>query len=366
MNSELLTRYQREISDGRRKPDAAQERCIRALDKVGRELLRHAQASPSVWSRLRLPWGSSSATVVQGLYCWGGVGRGKTWLMDLFYETLPIEQKQRLHFHRFMYWLHEELKQRKGQVDPLRQIGRELSTTTKVLCFDEFFVSDIGDAMLLAGILDSMFSNGMTLVATSNVAPVNLYRNGLQRDNFLPAIALLEQYCHVMEVDGGVDYRLRELQKHGVYLCPNDAQAENILAGRFQALCQSEHHVTPLTIHGRTIHTRIWGRGVAMFDFSALCAGPRSQADYIELSKSFHTVLLSNVPQMGRQREDEARRFIALIDEFYERHVKLILSCEVELDRIYDGEMLAFPFVRTRSRLQEMQTEHYLGQEHLG
>ncbi len=359
MSTELLRRYRDDVASGRRKADAAQENAVLALDHVAAALIAHKP--PSLFTRLL----SKKTAPVKGLYCWGGVGRGKTYLMDLFFDTLPFAQKQRLHFHRFMYWLHNELRQRKGEADPVRQVIAELAQTTRVLCFDEFFVSDIGDAMLLAATLDAMFDNGITLVTTSNIPPSDLYRNGLQRDNFLPAIALIQQHCAVLEVDGGVDYRLRELQQHGVFLTPANDHSEQILSDHFRRLCGSEHFSTPLVIHDRAIHTRHWGEGIAWFDFSALCMGPRSQADYIELSKSFHTVLISQIPQLNASLDDAARRFIALVDEFYERHVKLIVSCDVSLDAIYVGEQLAFPYARTRSRLQEMQTESYLRKAHL-
>ncbi len=359
MSSELLRRYRDDIASGRRRADAVQARAVQALDRVACALIQHQ--APSWLSRFF----NAAPVPVKGLYCWGGVGRGKTYLMDLFFDTLPLAQKRRLHFHRFMYWLHDELRRRKGESDPVRQIISELAGTTRVLCFDEFFVSDIGDAMLLAATMDALFKNGVTLIATSNIPPHDLYRNGLQRDNFLPAIDLILKHCDVLEVDGGVDYRLRELQQHGVYLTPASADTEAVLNEHFKRLSTGEHFSQPLVVHERAIHTKHWSEGVVWFDFSALCMGPRSQADYIEISKRFHTVLMSEVPQLNAASDDAARRFIALVDEFYDRHVKLILSCAVPLDDIYVGEQLAFPYARTRSRLQEMQTETYLRQAHI-
>ena len=356
----VLQRYRDDLQHGRRRPDAAQEKAVQALSLLQRELL--GQTRDRSWlSRLL---GGKSAPV-RGLYMWGGVGRGKTYLMDLFFDSLPFAEKQRLHFHRFMHWLHAELKRRKGAANPLSAIGAELAGNTRVLCFDEFFVTDIGDAMLLAGLLEAMFANGMTLVATSNIPPQKLYENGLARDNFLPAIALLEQHCTVLNVDGGTDYRLRDLQQHGVYLSPDDATAEQVLSQRFASLCGHEHQTEPLTVNDRAIHVRRWGDGVAWFDFAALCESARAQADYIELARIFPNVLVSGVPQLDGSRDDAARRFISLVDEFYERKVKLTLAVAVPLAELYRGERLAFPFERTRSRLQEMQTAAYLGAAHL-
>lgn len=365
MSSELMRRYRGDIAAGTRQPDSAQERAVGQLDKLSHELCKRNGSTPSFLQGFMQRLQRKPPAPVRGLYAYGGVGRGKTYLMDLFFETLPFPEKKRMHFHRFMHWLHAELRARKGQENPIPAIISEFAGHTRVLCFDEFFVSDIGDAMLLATALTALCEQGVSLVATSNVEPKDLYRNGLQRDNFLPAIALIERHCQVLEIDGGVDYRLRELQKFGVYLTPDDSAAEKILEGSFQALCGTQHQHSALTILGRTIHTRRRGEGVAWFAYSALCAGARSQADYIELSKSFHTVLLSNVPQLDQSRDDEARRFIALVDEFYERQVKMLLSCAVELEHLYTGELLSFPFARTRSRLQEMQTESYLRKAHL-
>lgn len=357
----LLLRYRDELGSGHRRADPAQDKAVHVLASLQKELHRRHHDRPSAWQRLL----GKAPAPVRGVYMWGGVGRGKTWLMDLFFDTLPFEQKQRLHFHRFMHWLHSELKRRKGEANPLAVIGAELAGRIRVLCFDEFYVTDIGDAMLLAGLLDAIFQHGVTLVATSNIPPQDLYQNGLARDNFLPAIALLERHCLVLNVDGGTDYRLRDMKQHGVYLTPDDAAAENILQQRFTRLCGHEHRTEPLEVNDRAIHARRWGEGVAWFDFAALCESARAQADYIELARLFHTVLVSKLPALTASKDDAARRFISLVDEFYERRVKLTLAAAVPLTQIYTGEMLAFPFERTRSRLQEMQTEAYLSAAHL-
>lgn len=353
-------RYQHDLASGKRRPDTAQASAVLALAQL-QKALAVVPKTGGLFARLL----GRPAAGVRGLYMWGGVGRGKTYLMDLFFDTLPEPRKQRLHFHRFMHWLHGELKKRKGEANPLQIIGQQLAAETRVLCFDEFFVSDIGDAMLLAGLLDSLFAHGVVLVATSNVAPTDLYRNGLARDNFLPAIALIEQHCLVMEVDGGTDYRLRDLKTNGVFLDAGNPDSETILHQRFRLYAGHEHAGEALLINDRQLHVRHWADGIAWFDFRALCESPRAAADYIELARLFHTVLVSDVPQLTAARDDAARRFIALVDEFYERHVKLTLSCAVKLDDIYTGEQLAFPFQRTRSRLEEMQTEAYLAKAHL-
>lgn len=354
-------RYRQDLQNGVRMPDAAQAEAIKALSRVQKQLIHAHSEQPGFFARLF----GREPKAVQGLYLWGGVGRGKTYVMDLFFETMPGTRKQRLHFHRFMHWLHGELKKRKGEANPLQRIGEELCQRIDVLCFDEFFVTDIGDAMLLAGLLDTFFRHRLVLVATSNIPPKDLYRNGLARDNFLPAIALIEQHCQIMEMDSGTDYRLRDLQTHGVYLTPNTPESETILAQRFQMMDGLVHSSDTLTINDRAIHTRGWKDGVAWFDFTALCESARAQADYIEIAREFHTVLISHVPQLSAKNDDAARRFISLVDEFYERKVKLSMVVAVPLEDIYVGEMLAFPFERTRSRLQEMQTEAYLTSAHI-
>ncbi len=303
--------------------------------------------------------------MVRGLYFWGGVGRGKTFLMDLFYEELPIKQKKRLHFHRFMREVHRKLNDFQGESNPLKKVAASFAGQARVICFDEFFVSDITDAMLLAGLLDEMFKLGVTLVATSNVEPDHLYENGLQRRKFLPAIELLNTHTLVHNMDGGLDYRLRALESAEIYHFPLDDAAETGLQAAFRSISPDEGRAAVvLPIEGRDIATRRCGDGVAWFEFAALCDGPRSQNDYIELARLFQTVLIGNVPRFGEQKEDQARRFISLVDEFYDRSVKLILSAESPILELYHGRRLAFEFQRTESRLQEMQSKEYLSRQH--
>ena len=306
---------------------------------------------------------------VRGMYLWGGVGRGKTFLMDLFVEALPFSDKLRLHFHRFMQRVHRDLTRYSGIAGPLDAVAEDIASEARVLCFDEFFVSDIGDAMILGELLRGIFRRGVMLVATSNQPPKELYPNGLQRSSFLPAIALLEAHTEVVHLDAPVDYRLRVLERAEIYHSPLDAAADQSLAASFRALAPDGATIQSdiaLEIEGRLIRCRKNADDVAWFDFFALCDGPRSQADYIELAREYHAVLVSGVPVFGRESEDPARRFISLVDEFYDRNVKLILSAAAPVDELYRGERLNFEFARTRSRLLEMQSHAYLERTHRG
>ena len=302
---------------------------------------------------------------VRGIYMWGGVGRGKTLLMDMFYHCLPFEQKERLHFHRFMASVHESLKGLTDRADPLDTVADELAERTRIICFDEFVVSDIADAMILGNLFAALFARGVTLAATSNIEPAKLYSEGLQRQRFLPTIELIERHTRVLRIDGSKDYRLRVLERADVYQFPADAAAEAHLAEYFEAISPDE--TTPpshIEIHGRPIAHRGSADGVIWFDFDALCDGPRSQDDYIELSRLYQTVLVSGVPQFDTTLENQARRFIALVDEFYDRRVKLILSAAAPIESLYRGSRLEHDFDRTRSRLQEMQSYDYLASAH--
>ena len=356
-----LARYQLDLERGLLLSDPAQERAVEALEDLHRRLLEAERTRRGLFGRLRRPRPET------GLYLWGGVGRGKTYLMDLFHESLPFAHKRRLHFHRFMQGVHHELRRRQGEKNPLSSIARQFAAEARVLCFDEFFVSDIADAMILANLLEELYARGLTLVATSNIHPDDLYRDGLQRARFLPAIALLKENNRVLNVDGGVDYRLRLLEQAELYHCPLGPGAERFLAERFQTLEpeHGEHQENgAVEIEGRTIPFRRAGEDVIWFDFRALCDGPRSQNDYIELAREYHTVLVGNVERMGAATDDLARRFINLVDEFYDRGVKLILAAEAPIDELYAGGRLEFEFERTRSRLLEMQSHDYLAREH--
>jgi cell division protein ZapE len=338
--------------------DSAQARAVEALQGVYEELI--SKPPQRRFGRSRLIW-----PPVRGLYLWGGVGRGKTYLMDTFCDALPFTRKRRTHFHRFMLEVHERRKHYPNERDPLLRVADEIAETTRVLCFDEFFVADIADAMILGRLFEALFIKGLTLVATSNVAPDDLYKDGLQRDRFLPAIAQLKKHVSVLNVDGGIDYRLRALRGVELYLSPANAAADVRLAADFDRL--ASHHSqadVDLSINDRIIHARRISDSVAWFDFGELCEGPRSAADYIELARLYHTVVLTQVPQLRPDSEDAARRFINLIDEFYDRGVKLLMSAEVPLAQLYAGKRLVFEFERTRSRLTEMQSQEYLARPH--
>lgn len=368
-----LSRYQRLLAAGEYQADEVQRQAVTQLDHIYQALQQIPVASaPVVGLRGKLSrlLGKSSETAkqrpVQGLYMWGGVGRGKTWLMDMFFHSLPGERKLRLHFHRFMLRVHEELTELQGQENPLEIIADGFKAQTDVLCFDEFFVSDITDAMLLATLLQALFARGITLVATSNIPPDDLYRNGLQRARFLPAIDLINEYCDVMNVDAGIDYRLRTLTQAHLYLTPLDEQTRQAMDQMFVKLAGKKGEAAPvLQINHRPLQVIHAVDGVLAVDFHTLCEEARSQLDYIALSRLYHSVILYNVRVMGPLKENTARRFLALVDEFYERHVKLVIAAEASMFEIYQGERLKFEYQRCLSRLQEMQSEEYLKLPHL-
>jgi len=355
------SRYQAAVSNGEIQSDPAQLEAINHLQTLFESLTR-PEAEPGLIGRI---FNKPKRQKIPGLYFWGGVGRGKTFLMDLFFESLPFEQKARMHFHRFMRHVHHALRDLQGEADPLKKVALDFAHNNRVLCFDEFFVSDITDAMILAGLLEVLFENGVTLVATSNVEPVNLYENGLQRSKFLPAIALIEAHSKILNIDSGTDYRLRVLESAEIYHFPLDSVADEVLRKSFKSLSPDVGEANAmLEIEGREIKTRFCGDGVVWFDFPDICDGPRSQNDYIEIAMMFQTVLVSNLPQLTVRDENAARRLISLVDEFYDHSVKLIISAEVPILALYQGERLKFEFQRTESRLQEMQSNEYLAREH--
>ncbi|RCW97187.1 MULTISPECIES: cell division protein ZapE [Kosakonia] len=367
------SRYLNALNEGSHQPDDVQKEAVSRLDVIYQALINRSEpAAPqrgglmAKFSKLLGKREPKEAAPVRGLYMWGGVGRGKTWLMDMFYQSLPGERKQRLHFHRFMLRVHEELTSLQGQSDPLEIVADRFKAETDVLCFDEFFVSDITDAMLLGGLMKALFARGITLVATSNIPPDELYRNGLQRARFLPAIDAIKQFCDVMNVDAGVDYRLRTLTQAHLWLTPLDASTAQQMDKLWLALAGAARQNAPeLEINHRPLPTLGVENQTLAVSFSTLCVDARSQHDYIALSRLFHTVMLFDVPVMTPLMESEARRFIALVDEFYERHVKLVVSAAAALHDIYKGERLKFEFQRCLSRLQEMQSEEYLKRAHM-
>ena len=315
----------------------------------------------------RLFPGKRDDSPVQGLYIWGGVGRGKTYLMDLFFDSLPGESKMRTHFHRFMQRVHRDLVSLQGQKNPLQQVAEQIAKESRVLCFDEFFVRDIGDAMILAGLMEALFKRQVILVATSNIAPDRLYEDGLQRQRFLPAIELIKAHTKTVAIPSGTDYRLRSLAQATLYHCPITADTEARLRTFFYELTPDRqvHEDAESEILERRIGTKFCSKDVVWFDFEQICEGARSAFDYVEIAKIYHAVILSGVPQMREDASDSARRFISLVDELYDRRVKLVIAAEVPIAELYRGEKLSFEFERTESRLIEMQSEDYLGDQHL-
>ncbi|MGB0466371.1 MAG: cell division protein ZapE [Pontibacterium sp.] len=363
-----LERYKKDLERDDFSYDPAQEMAVKNLQRLYEDLVAEpVQPKKGLMQRFSRKFKPEVTEPVKGLYFWGGVGRGKTYLMDTFYDSLPFEQKMRTHFHRFMQRVHQELRALDGTPNPLVVIGKKYAEETRIICFDEFFVSDITDAMILGGLLEQLFANGVSLVATSNIVPDGLYNNGLQRARFLPAIALLNKHTEVLNVDGGVDYRLRALEQAELYHYPLDDKADESLNTSFESLAPDLDEVVEgelVEINGRGIASRRCCEDVVWFNFSELCEGPRSQNDYIELAKIYHAVLVSNIPELGRSNDDAARRFINMVDEFYDSGVKLIVSAEKQIHEIYSGGRLEFEIERTQSRLLEMQSHDYLAREH--
>jgi cell division protein ZapE len=362
---ELRRRYERALAVRHFEADPAQLAAVSALEDLRQRLIAAGPAP-----RVQLPRWLGAITglrraPVKGLYLWGGVGRGKTWLMDLFFASLPFGQARRQHFHRFMHDAHRQLARLQHQVAPLEQVARAMARNIRVLCFDELYVTDIADAMILGGLFDGLFRCGVTLVATSNVPPQQLYQDGLQRQRFLPAIALLERHLDVLRIGGTTDYRLRQLTQADIYLPAGDPGTSARLDALFERL--TDHHVQTggsIDIVGRPIAVVRLSAAVAWFGFAALCSGPRSQDDYIEIAREYSSVIVSDVPVFDASRDDEARRFIALVDELYDHNVNLIVSAAAAPARLYQGERLTAQFARTASRLVEMQSEAYLAREH--
>ena len=357
-------RYRDEIARGALQPDPAQAALVEELERVFQSLVAVREAG--VVARLARRIGRRTSEPVRGLYVWGGVGRGKTHLVDLFFGTPRLASKLRMHFHRFMQLVHGELSTLAEREDPLRIVAGRIAARARVLCFDELYVSDITDAMILGRLLDALFERGVTLVATSNIEPSNLYADGLQRERFLPAIALIERHTKVVHLDSHTDYRLRVLERARTWYAPLGPDAARGLAECFRALTPEQAvDGGALTILGRPVPVVRHADGVAWFDFDDLCAGPRSVADYIEIARDFHSVVLSGVPVLDDDRRDPLRRFIHLVDELYDRNVNLIVSAATPPEGLYRGRRLVEPFQRTRSRLVEMQTTAYLGRSHI-
>lgn len=363
-----IEKYNNDIETNGFQSDPAQRKAVEALDELHHRFVDYLnfEAPPLTMIQKLLGKKPEEAIPPQGLYFWGGVGRGKTYLMDAFFDSLPTTQKMRVHFHRFMYRVHDELKRLGDTPDPLEHVADTFASEAQIICFDEFYVSDITDAMILATLLQALFHRGVVLVATSNIPPKDLYRNGLQRARFMPAIALIQSNCQILNVDSGIDYRLRTLEQAEIYHFPLDNIAQQNLKRYFSQLVTEDRvQERSIEINHRDIEVIASADDVLFASFEQLCQTMRSQNDYIEMSRIYHTVLLADVKQMGAKLDDAARRFIALVDEFYERRVKLIISAEVALEEIYTQGQLEFEFKRCISRLTEMQSHDYLASEHL-
>ena len=349
-------RYAQGVAAKAWQDDPAQRALLGEFDRLHAQLTTRRSGWFSRWRERHGP---------PGIYLWGAVGRGKTMLMDLFAASLPPDTVQRVHFHRFMLDVHAQLRNFSERRDPLNDVAAQLARSARVLCLDEFQVEDIGDAMILANLLRALFRQGVALVTTSNTPPRDLYRDGLQRARFLPAIALLEQHCRVIEIISLHDWRLRALTQAPVYLTPPGTRAERALAALFDSLARGPvQEGGMLEINDRAIPVRRAACAAAWFDFDALCEGPRGSADYIELARAYPAILISEVPQFTPLREDAARRFIQLVDELYDRRVKLALTAAVPAVELYDGVRLRAAFARTASRLIEMQSATYLAEAH--
>ncbi len=340
-------------------PDQAQRVAVERLQRLQDEFVAFKRHRPNALMKV-LDATLLHTPTPRGVYLWGGVGRGKSFLMDSFYSVVDLRRKTRIHFHEFMRAVHRELDDLKGVADPLDEVARRTARKYRLICFDEFHVSDIADAMILHRLLSALFDLGTVFVMTSNFRPDTLYPDGLHRDRILPAIALLEEHLDVLDVDGGVDYRTRTLEQKRMYLSPLGPDADRELRHTFDAIAETQDDDPRLEIETRTIRALRRAGGVVWFDFATLCGGPRSQNDYLELANRFHTVMLSDVPLMGAAQSSEARRFTWLVDVCYDRRVKLIMSAAVPPDELYVAGVLSKEFQRAVSRIHEMQSVEYL------
>jgi cell division protein ZapE len=350
--------YEAELKARGYKSDPAQLRAVAALQRCADDWADYKARRSNAFKKL-----ISHPPIPKGVYMYGGVGRGKSFLMDCFYNAVPLRRKTRLHFHEFMREVHRELAGLQGTVNPLDELGRRIARRYKLICFDEFHVADITDAMILHRLLAALFDNGVGFVTTSNFKPDDLYPGGLHRDRILPAIELLNEKLEVINVDNGTDYRRLMLEQVQMYLTPTGAEADRAMRKAFERLAESADENPLLHIEAREIRALRKAGGVVWFDFKTLCGGPRSQNDYLEIATRFHTVLLSDVPQMSPRMASEARRFTWLVDVFYDRRVKLIMSAEVPPEQLYTEGPLAHEFPRTVSRLIEMQSAEFLALE---
>jgi cell division protein ZapE len=351
--------YEAELKARGYASDPAQLRGIEALERCATEWSQYKEQRSNAFKKL-----INRPAIPRGVYMHGGVGRGKSFLMDCFFQAVTVVRKTRLHFHEFMREVHRELAELQGTVNPLDALGARMAKRYRLICFDEFHVADITDAMILHRLLSALFDNGVGFVTTSNFKPDDLYPNGLHRDRLLPAIALLNEKLDVISVDNGTDYRRRTMEQVKLYHAPLGADADREMNEAFTRLAESHDEDATLHIEHREIRARRKAGGVVWFDFATLCGGPRSQNDYLEIATQFHTVLLSDVPRMSARNASEARRFTWLVDVLYDRRVKLILSAAVPPEALYTEGPLAHEFPRTVSRLNEMQSAEFLALEH--
>lgn len=351
----VRTAYEAELKVRGFQSDPAQLRAIEALEHCAAEWAHFKRKRSNALKKFinRLP-------IPKGVYMYGGVGRGKSFLMDCFFNAVPLRRKTRLHFHEFMREVHRELNELQGTVNPLDELGKRMSKRYRLLCFDEFHVADVTDAMILHRVLDAMHRYGIGMVTTSNFHPDGLYPDGLHRDRILPAIELLKQTMAVLNVDNGTDYRRRTLEAVKLYHTPLGPDTDAELEDAFNRLAETHDEEPVLQIESRQIRAIRRAGGVVWFDFRTLCGGPRSQNDYLELANQFHTVLVSNVPHMPVNMASQARRFTWLVDVLYDRRVKLMLSAAVPAEELYTEGPLSHEFPRTVSRLNEMQSKEYL------
>ena len=350
--------YQHALSQRGFSSDAAQQRAVDRLQRAHQDWVDYRAQRSSSFKRL-----INRPDVPRGVYLWGGVGRGKSFLMDSFYSVVPVVRKTRVHFHEFMRDVHRQLDELKGVSDPLDYVARNIAKKYRLICFDEFHVSDIADAMVLYNLLSALFANGVSFIMTSNYDPDLLYPDGLHRDRMLPTIALLKDKLDVLNVDAGVDYRKRALEQVESYYTPLGAAADQALRSAYAKIAEIADEDPHLRIEGREIRCLRRAGGIIWFDFATLCGGPRSQNDYLEIASRFHTVVLSGIPAMSAGQSSEARRFTWLIDVFYDHKVKLLMSADVPPEELYTQGMLANEFHRTVSRIIEMQSREYLDAE---
>lgn len=352
--------YQQAVEQPDFSHDEAQQKAAQLLDDTYKELISPVE-QPGFMDRLT----GKRRTLIKGAYLWGGVGRGKTFLMDAFYDVLPFVDKKRFHFHRFMILMHEAMHGLKNKANPLDRIAKNFARDCRVLCLDEMHITDEGDAVIMEGLLVALMNRGVTLVTTSNRAPDDLCPDPYLEKLFSKAVAVIKDNLIVMNVDGGTDYRLRRLEQAEIWHSPLNGDSEILLEKAFHECSAIEHKKEPhIIINDRNIPVVKWADGVCWFDFDVICGPPRARIDYIEIARFFHSVLIQNIILLNDENNDYARRFTLMVDEFYDHNVKLIVTATLPIDELYQGTRLAFEFQRTVSRLIEMQSHDYLAREH--